>query len=164
MIAKFDGISGDNLAALLTYIHGDENRVAIPQLEDRLMIIRVKAVNPVNQGDDTRYGLTLDIIEWVPKRDTSGQYRVDPKFLLKVYEILGQDRATEGVSSGIRVKTTQPNLLYRHMWNDTAWEKRKWGVHGTAAVNYDSRGQCYVVQHEDGTVATYDASEIEIIS
>jgi hypothetical protein len=98
MIAKFEGIPGSNLSALLTFIHGDENRVAVPRQAGQLMIVRVKAVNPDNQGGGTWYGLTLDILEWTSKGDQPGENRVDSKYLLKVYEILGQDRLTSCVS------------------------------------------------------------------
>lgn len=98
MITKFDGIPGNNLASLLTFIHSDENRVTIPCQEGQPMIVRIKAVSPDNQGGGTWYGLTLDIQEWLPKGDQPGQNRVDPKYLLKVYEILGQNRLTECVS------------------------------------------------------------------
>lgn len=96
MIAKFDGIPGKNLAALLAFIHGDENKVTFSR-ERWEMIVRIKAISPDNQGGGTWYGLTLEILEWTSKEDGSGQNRVDPKYFLKVYEILGQNRLTECV-------------------------------------------------------------------
>ena len=98
MIAKFESVSSKNLATLLLFTDGEENWVNIPQQDDQVMIVRVKAINPKNQGGGTWYELTLDIVEWVPKGDQPGQNRVDPKYLLKVYEILGQKNNTEEVS------------------------------------------------------------------
>lgn len=180
MIVKFEAIPGDNLAILLTFIHGDENRVVSPyQVEEgQPMIVRIKAVNPENQVGGTWYGLTLDIVEWLPKLDRPGQNRVDPKYLLKVYEILGQDRLTECVSAdkprtgakkyppildGTRVKTTQPNMALREEWTQDAWERRKWDVQGNVVTRHNSHGLYYVVRHEDGTEGSYDPSELEIV-
>ena len=98
MIAKFDNIPGKNLAELLTFIHSDENRVLIPTETSSRMIVRIKAVSPDNQEGGTWYGLTLDITEWIPKGKERGQNRVDPKYLLRVYDILGKNRLTESIS------------------------------------------------------------------
>lgn len=178
MIAKFEGIPGDNLAALLTFIHGDENRVTIPRQEGQPMIVRIKAVNPDNQGGGTWYGLTLDIVEWLPKGDEPGQNRVDPKYLLKVYEVLGKDRLTECVSAdkprkgpekwppispGTKVRTTQANMALRKEWTDECWASKKWGVQGTVITHHDSHGLCYDVRHEDGSQGCYDPSEFEVV-
>lgn len=181
MIAKFDGIPGKNLASLLDFIHSDENQVTV---NGPWMIVRLKAVSPDAQSGGTWYGLTLDIVEWLPKGDGPGQNRVDPKYLLRVYQILGQDRLTECVSVdglqfgaekdppisvGTKVKTTQPNMAFRSEWNNEAWARRKWGVQGTVIAHHDSRGPYYHglyynVRHEDGTEGCYDPSELEIVS
>lgn len=101
MIAKFSGVPGGNFATLLTFIHSEENRVKVPNEGQggHLMIVRIKAVSPDNQCGGTWYGLTLEILEWVPKEKGLGQDHVDPKYLLKVYEIIGQNRLTECVES-----------------------------------------------------------------
>lgn len=99
MIAKFEQIPGNNLAALLKFVHGKDNWVTIPKEEGQTMIVRIKAVNPDNQGGGTWYGITLDLLEWLPKGDEPGQNRVDSKYLVKVYEILGQNRLTECVEN-----------------------------------------------------------------
>jgi hypothetical protein len=91
MIAKFDDISGNNLASLLTFVHSADNRVTILQQEDQQIIVRIKVVIPDNRSVGTWYGLTLEIMEWLPIVDKPGQSRVDPKYLLKVYEILGRN-------------------------------------------------------------------------
>lgn len=96
MITKFEGIPGPNLASLLGFIHSDENRVTICGEKGQPMIIRIKAITPDNQGGGTWYGVTLDIVEWLPKElGNRGQDRVDPKYLMKVYEILGESRLSE---------------------------------------------------------------------
>jgi len=95
MITKFDGIPGNNLASLLTFIHSDENRVSVPHQIGQPMIVRVKSVTPDNQAGGIWYGLALEILEWISKGDEPGKNRVDPKYLLRVYEILGRDRLTE---------------------------------------------------------------------
>ena len=179
MIAKFSEISGDNLAALLAFIHGDENRVAIPHHEDRLMVIRIKAINPVDQGDETSYNLTLDIVEWFRKGTAPELYRVDPKFFLKAYEIIGQDRLVKSISAdkpqvdttkyppisvGTQVTTTKPNMSLIGEWTHESLVLRKWGIQGVVETYHDSHGLCYVVRHEDGTVGPYDPSELEIVS
>ncbi len=95
MIAKFDGIPGNNLIALLAFIHGEENRAAIPKHAGQPMIVSIKAITTESQHNNTWYGLSIDILEWLPKGDEPGQNRVEPKYLLRVYEILGKDRPTE---------------------------------------------------------------------
>ncbi|MEK9182802.1 MAG: hypothetical protein AAB809_01855 [Patescibacteria group bacterium] len=180
MIAKFDGISGQNLATLLTFIHGDENRTTISRREEeQLMIVRIKAVNSDNQqSGGTCYGLTLEILEWLPKREGLGQNRVDPKYLLKVYEILGEDQLTKSVSKegngttaekwppilpGIAVKTTKPNMALRKEWSEKGWASKKWGMKGYVITYRDGCGLYYSVRHEDGTEGCYDPSELEVI-
>lgn len=95
MIVKFERITGENLATLLIFIHGDENKVPVYQSglgrTVEHTIVHIKATKPDHHGDDTWYNITLDILEWLPRADDSGQKdRVDPKYFLKVYEILGQ--------------------------------------------------------------------------
>jgi hypothetical protein len=177
VIVKFDGIPGHNLSALLTFIHGDENRLTISH-QAQPMIVRIKAVNPDNQGGGTWYGLTLEIVEWLPRGDGPGQNRVDPKYLLRVYKILGQNRLTERVSAdkpragdkkyppipaGTTVETTQPNMGLRKEWNDEAWEKRQWGVEGIVVTHHDSHGLSYEVRHSDGSIGFYDPSELTVV-
>ena len=173
MIAKFDNIPGENLTALLTFIHGDENQVTIfrpdhhPPQYEKLMIVRIKAVNPDNLDCGKWYGLTLDILEWLPKESGAGLNRVDPKYLLKVYKILGQNRtSTEKyppISAGTKVKTTQPNMAFRKKWTDEAWGKRKWDIQGTVDTHHEAHGLFYEVRHEDGTEGFYDPSELKIV-
>ena len=90
MIAKFDGVSGENLADLLTLIHGDDNRIVIPGY-GQPMVIRLKDVKPDNQVGGTWYGLTLEIMETVPTEGRAGNIRVDPSYLQNVYTILGKE-------------------------------------------------------------------------
>ena len=176
MIMKFDSIPGHNLAALLSFVHGDENQVAVPRQVVQVMIVRIKAINPDNQRGGTWYGLTLDILEWLPKGDEPGQNRVDSKYLLKVYEILEENRSAKCVSvdklskgkwppisPGTKVRTTQPNMALRKEWTDEGWESKEWGVQGVVIAHHDSHGLCYDVRHEHGTQGCYDPSELEIV-
>ena len=64
---------------------------------------------------------------------------------------------------GTIVRTTQPNQEERRNWTDEAWAAKKWGVQGTVLTHHDSHGLCYDVLHCDGTRASYDPSEIEVI-
>lgn len=177
MITKFDSIPGNNLASLLTFIHSDENRVTIPKQEGQPMIVRIKAISPDNQGGGTWYGLTLDILEWLPKGDEPGQKRIDPKYLLKVYEILGRNRLTECVSvekthksadswppisPGTSVKTTKENLAVTD-WTSEARATRQWGVRGKIVTHHDSHGLSYEVMHSDGSIGHYDPTELEVV-
>jgi hypothetical protein len=177
MITKFDGIPGNNLASLLTFIHSDGNRVSIPLKEGEPMIVRIKSVSPDNQGGGTWYGLTLEILEWLPKGDEPGQNRVDKKYLMKVYEILGQNRLTECVSAdkprrstcnwppispGTSVKTTQENRTITD-WTSEAQASRQWGVRGEIVTHHDSHGLSYEVKHLDGSIGHYDPTEFEVV-
>lgn len=177
MITKFDGITGINLASLLTFIHSDENRVTIPRREVQPMIVRIKAVNPDNRGDGAWYGLTLEILEWLPRGDESGQNRVDTKYLLKVYEILGRKSLAEHlsadkphksvdswptISTGTLVRTVKENPFVTG-WTSEARATRQWGVRGRIVTYHDSHGLSYEVKHSDGSIGHYDPTEIEAI-
>ena len=65
------------------------------------------------------------------------------------------------VSPGTTVRTTQPNLSFRHQWTDEGWAMRKWDVKGEVITHHDSHGLCYDIRHEDGTEGCYDPSEFE---
>lgn len=64
------------------------------------------------------------------------------------------------LSAGTVIKTTQPNLAMRGEWTDKGWHAREWDVTGTITAHHDYHGLCYDVQHEDGSRACYDPSEI----
>jgi hypothetical protein len=99
MITKFECIPGKNLATLMSFIHSEENWVINPEV--RTMIVSIKAISPHNVASSftEHYGLTLELLEWFPLREDTQlslrQERVDSKYLMKVYEILGQNRRTE---------------------------------------------------------------------
>jgi hypothetical protein len=61
---------------------------------------------------------------------------------------------------GKMVKTTKTGTL-RTDWADGVWEKRQWGVNGRIVARHDSHGICYDVKHEDGSIGSYDPSELE---
>lgn len=136
------------------------------------MIVRIKSISPDNQEGGTWYGLTLDILEWIPKGTAPGQNRVDSKYLLKVYEILRENRLTECASAetprqarlspGTVVRTTRPNMDLRYSWSKVGWELKKWGERGTIIGHHDSHGLYYDVRHDDGTEGPYDPSELEL--
>jgi len=98
MIAKFDGVPGTNFSSLLAFIHSQENREHISYVGCDVQIVQVKEVVVGNQPGETLYNLTLQIEEWVRKgRPEEGLRQVDPKYLLRVYEIIGKDRQPECV-------------------------------------------------------------------
>ena len=88
MIGKFDGIPCDKLITLLKFIHSDENKLNLPGTEEtgNIKVVRIKAISSNNKKDgDADYAITLQILDWLPGRE-----RIDPKYLLQVYEIFGE--------------------------------------------------------------------------
>lgn len=176
MIVKFGEIPGKNLTRLLNFIHGKENRVNIPYQGEKL-IVRPKEIKPDNQAGGIWYSLTLDIVEWLPNGDKPGKRRVDPKYLLKVYRILGKEHSTRSVtrepsdtktyppiSLGMEVLTTQANMSLRKEWTDDAWKMRQWNVRGIVVDFSDAHGLCYEVQHPDNSTGYYDPSELRVVT
>lgn len=168
MIAKFDNVKGNNLAALLTFIDGEENCVELPWATPvQNVIVRLKSASPSEAY--LCYNITLEILEFIPKSPTGGEELVDLKYFVKACQILRQeqDQSTKNwppISRGTRVKTTQANLDLRGEWTEEVWNGRQWGITGIVTEHHDSHGLCYVVQHPDGTVGAYDPSELEVIS
>ncbi len=118
-------------------------------------------------------------MEWLPKGDEPGRNRVDPKYLLKVYEVLGIDRPAQSASAdalhsseekwppialGTAVRTTEANEALRIEWADGVWEARKWGVDGTVLAYHDSHGLFYEVRHADGSQGCYDPTELMVVA
>ena len=66
------------------------------------------------------------------------------------------------ISPGTLVKTTRSNTPDTE-WTPEARANRKWGVEGRVLTHHDSHGLCYEVRHSDGTVGTYDPSELEVV-
>lgn len=64
------------------------------------------------------------------------------------------------ISNGTPVITTTENPEIRAEFSNEAIAERKWGVQGSIIEHSDSHGLCYKVQHDDGTVAWYDLSEL----
>jgi hypothetical protein len=166
MIAKFENVSGDALANLLIFIHSEENQGWIPLRTSGLLIVSVKSVTPVNpdgNSDNPLYGITLNIRECLPP--AADNRRVDPKYLLRVYQIVGNQGSTSGQSEilacGTQVQTTTENPSLRNEWTEEGKAKRKWGVQGIVIAHHDSHGLCYDVEHRDGSIGCYDPSELE---
>jgi hypothetical protein len=67
-----------------------------------------------------------------------------------------------GFAVGDSVRTTKPNLSMRDDWTEVAWSRKRWGVEGKITSKHNSHGVCFEVEHEDGTKAVYDASELEL--
>ena len=63
---------------------------------------------------------------------------------------------------GIKVKTLKP--LHNDTYTEETQAKRKWDVNGTIVAHHNSHGLCYDVQHEDGSVGSYDEDEIQVLS
>ena len=66
------------------------------------------------------------------------------------------------ISAGTLVKTTSSNTPDSE-WSPAVRVNRKWGVQGKVLTHHDSHGLCYEVRHSDGTVGTYDPSELEVV-
>ncbi len=62
------------------------------------------------------------------------------------------------ISNGTKVVTTASNPEVDD-WTREALQSRCWGVKGTVIMYHDSHGLCYDIQHEDGSVGSYDPSE-----
>ncbi len=177
MIAKFDNVSGANLVTLLSFIHSDENCVELAWTKPtKNVIVTVKSVTPP-QSIVGGYNITLEITEYISKSPTGGMNRVDPKYLLRVYLILGLGQKSGLVSedkspvseecpripAGTKVRTTQANMELCKDFTREAWYDRKWGVFGIVIGHHDSHGLCYEVDYGDGTTGYHDPSEIEVI-
>lgn len=100
MIAKFEKINGGQLAPLLLFLHSTNNQETIPMRTAGLPIARLKSITPESQADTTTYGITLDILEWLPKGSGDESLRVNPKYLLRIYEIVGEDPDQVGIKDG----------------------------------------------------------------
>ena len=68
------------------------------------------------------------------------------------------------IDPGTEVRTTEPNMEMRREWTAEAWASKKWDVRGTVVTHHDSHGLCYDVKHEDGSIGSYDPSELEVVS
>lgn len=80
-----------------------------------------------------------------------------------VYKQFAQAKKWPPISPGTSVRTTEPNWNLRKEWTDEGWGRRRWGVQGTVVIHHDSHGLCYDVRHQDGTVGSYDPSELEVV-
>lgn len=67
------------------------------------------------------------------------------------------------ISVGQKVRTTQANMMLRKDWTDEGWDSKKWGMQGIVVNYHDSHGLCYEVRHDDGSVGSYDPSELEVV-
>jgi hypothetical protein len=61
------------------------------------------------------------------------------------------------------VPSDDPNLEERWHWADEEWEHRQWNVQGTVVTHHDSHGLYYEVLHPDGTTASYDPTELDVV-
>jgi hypothetical protein len=89
MLVKFDQVPGDRFAKLLGFIHSKEN--VFPTAEDPLMIVQLKSVKPnfLHTGfEESWYGLTVEIRDSVPVNSGHNIERVEPKYLIRVNEII----------------------------------------------------------------------------
>ena len=66
------------------------------------------------------------------------------------------------IAPGARVRTTQSNTPSDE-WTDEVQASRQWGVEGEVRTHHDSHGLCYEVMHSDGTVGSYDPTELEVL-
>lgn len=62
---------------------------------------------------------------------------------------------------GMVIRTTQPNWDKRREWSKEGWEERQWNVEGIVLKRLTAHGECYILQHPDGSIGLYDPSELE---
>jgi len=62
-------------------------------------------------------------------------------------------------SVGDKVKTILTDKISDD-WLPEALPKRKFGVLGVIVAEHNSHGECYEVQHDDGTIGSYDPWEL----
>lgn len=67
------------------------------------------------------------------------------------------------ITSGSTVRTQFSEEVNRDDWTEVGWERKRWGVEGIVTGEHNSHGLCYDVTHEDGTKATYDPLELEVL-
>lgn len=115
MILKTEYVPGLNVAALVAYVHSEENRVwpdAPGNTETVVGIKLIEAQKPDGDwGDPTLYRVTLDIRE---RRDPGGNRspeRIDPKYLLRVYSILSELPSDAPVQSGMKLSEALEALV-----------------------------------------------------
>jgi hypothetical protein len=95
MIVKFEEVPGPNIAALFTFIHGGENRAQLSSQVTQPMIAHIKAINSNIQGNNTSYGLTLDIQEGLTPGVDPWVRRVDRNYLQKILEIVWEEHSNK---------------------------------------------------------------------
>lgn len=66
------------------------------------------------------------------------------------------------IKPGTAVKTTSANPNVTG-WTAEAATSRIWGVEGNVIAHHDSHGLCYDVKHPNGSVGTYDPTELEVV-
>jgi hypothetical protein len=91
MILKFETVPSVCFVTLVAFVHSKEN--IFPEVKTkRNMVVRFMEIKPsLDPSDDAKYGITLQILEWYStSEECPKQVHIDPKYLLKVYEILGQ--------------------------------------------------------------------------
>lgn len=96
MILKVDRVSGLSFYRLLGFVHSQENRLGI---EDgpQPMVVQLKSVEPNNRNAGGKYGadydIALEILDRIPTPISSSDPNepVDPKYLLRVYQIITKD-------------------------------------------------------------------------
>lgn len=68
------------------------------------------------------------------------------------------------IAPNTRVKTTQSDTARIGDWQPASLAEQKWGVGGKIISHSDSHGLCYQVEHDDGSKAWYNPSELEVLS
>ncbi|MBT5808190.1 hypothetical protein HOI18_02840 [Candidatus Uhrbacteria bacterium] len=65
--------------------------------------------------------------------------------------------------TGTLVVTTEENKSLRGEWEEDTLKMRVWGIAGQIVGHSDSHGLCYDVEHTDGTRASYDSTEFDVV-
>jgi len=90
VILKFKSVNGEAFSKLTSFVHSDENVIKIPDGGGQEMVVVIRKVKPDNsQSWGTWYAITIEIEECMSRGQVGGRERIDPKYLLKVYEIVG---------------------------------------------------------------------------
>jgi len=89
MIVKFDQVRLGQLATLFHFVASDENKANTKRDEDSTAFVEVVSVTP-NNAANTLFCVSLKIIEWHNAMTIAPEGKIDPKYLLRVYDILSQ--------------------------------------------------------------------------
>ncbi|MEK7612204.1 MAG: hypothetical protein AAB407_02590 [Patescibacteria group bacterium] len=68
------------------------------------------------------------------------------------------------IPTGSLVRTTKPNIALREEWTEEGWQTREWNIEGRTIGYHTAHGLFYFVRHPNGTIGSYDGSELEVVT